>query len=194
MDVTGSALTGALRVGLQVVSTAKRPIIEIYQQVRSVIHPEVEYRLPTGAGGPDSVFRDRRTETIIGLSAVNVGTVRAENVTFRIQEGLRRNHGPAFGALFDTTIPSFSPGQVIFLLRFSEFDLWNYEADGPNAQRPSTLKTEPLPILIRYDGPWLGLNRVMRLWPHVRRRPQYSSLYRFNPLSVMTDLPPPETL
>jgi hypothetical protein len=194
MEVAGSALTGALRVGLQVVSTARRPIIEIYQQVRNVIHPEVEYRLPTGAGGPDSTFKDRRQEVMITLTAVNMGAVRAENVTFRIQPGLTKNFGPEFGKLFQTTLPSFAPGQAMFLINFNQFDLLTYEDDGPNAKRPSGAKTEALPILIEYDGPWSGLNRLMRLLSHLRKRRQYAYLYRFNPLSVMTDLPPPETL
>lgn len=82
----------------------------------------------------------------------------------------------------------------MFLINFSESDLLTYEADGPNSKRASGTKTEVLPILIEYDGPWSGLNRVVRLWSHVRKRRQYAYLYRFNPLSVMTDLPPPEAL
>lgn len=131
---------------------------------------------------------------MITLTAANVGAVRAENLTFRIQPGLRKNHERPFGQLFNTAIPIFGPGQVVFLLRFDQFDLWNYEPAGPNAQRPSILKTEMLPILVEYDGPWSGLNRVGRLWSHLRRKKQYSFLYRFNPLSVMTDLPPPEAI
>lgn len=194
MEVAGSALSGALRVGVQIVSTAKRPVMEVYQQVRNVIHPEVEYKMP------DHTFKDRRQETMITLTAVNVGTLRAENVSFRIQPGLRRGHGQDFGELFNTVLPTFAPGQAMFLLSFNEFDLWNYEyetpsmPDGVSVGRPSTLKTENLPILIEYDGPWSGLNRVMRLWSHFRKRRQYKWLYRFNPHSVMTDLPVPESI
>ena len=53
MDVSSSAVTGALKVGLRVVSSHKRPMLEVYHQMRNRFGPEFEYQLPTGFSGKE---------------------------------------------------------------------------------------------------------------------------------------------
>lgn len=43
MEISSSAVTGAMRIGVQIVSSHKNPVLEIYQQVRNRFGPETEY-------------------------------------------------------------------------------------------------------------------------------------------------------
>ena len=55
MEVSSSAITGAMRVGVQVVSSHKAPVLEIYHQVRNRIGPEFEYETPKGVSGEETI-------------------------------------------------------------------------------------------------------------------------------------------
>lgn len=56
MEVSSSAVTGAIRIGVQVVSSHKLPVLEIYHQVRNRFGPEFEYEIPKGVSREETVI------------------------------------------------------------------------------------------------------------------------------------------
>lgn len=52
MEVSSSAITGAMRIGVQVVSSHKAPILEIYHQVRNRFGPEL---IQVGSSGREKI-------------------------------------------------------------------------------------------------------------------------------------------
>ncbi len=51
LEIPTSIATGSLRVGLQVVSSHKKPVLEVYYQVRNRFGPEQELEIPIGVDG-----------------------------------------------------------------------------------------------------------------------------------------------
>jgi hypothetical protein len=194
MEVPVGATMGALRIGIQIISTSKRPLIEVYQRTHNVLGPEEELGDPRSAAG---VVKTRFSDHYISFTAVNLGVRRAEDVTFRIKDGLKRDGHP-FGELFETTVPYLAPGQALPLLRLEESDLLKYIwKEGPGGHRsglPDGFKPERLKIAVEYNGPWAGFGRMTRAWAAMCRRKQYRSRYEFEPRSVGTDYPPVEML
>jgi hypothetical protein len=190
MDVSTTAATSALRVGVQVLSSLKRPAIEVYNQMRNVIMPEESYVGKDAQDHPTNIRTIRHHAISVTFTAVNIGGARAENVTMRIVGKFRRNAPREdFGERFRQTIPHMAPGQVMFLFEIGLHDFNRYPADGGS---PIGMKDEELGIDVEYDGPREGLNRIGRWWANVRKRRQYVFRYRFNPLTVRGDLPPAE--
>lgn len=194
MDLPVGPTVGALRLGIQIASTAKRPLIEIYQRTHNVLGIEQEFPDP---GSPGGVAKHRFSESYISFTAVNIGTRRAENVVVEIGDGLQRNDHP-FGELFGATIPVIAPGQSLSLLRLQETDLFEYEWEeqpsGLKTGRPRELKVTRLKIDIGYDGPRQGLGRFTRMWSSWLGKKQFQLRYEFEPRSVATDYPPLEVL
>lgn len=193
MDIASTAISSALRVGIQIASTMKRPCVEFYCQFRNVIEPEQEYLGPDPGGSglvPRRQLRIR--ESYLAFTAINIGTQRAEDVSLKLDGELRRNPPREdFGPKFDNEIPHMAPGQSWFLFRFDIHDLTRYEQrEGYRAGVGD--KTEHLEIAAEYNGPRSGLNVVGRWWCDLRGRKQYRSVYRFVPDTVRGDLPPVE--
>lgn len=67
MEISSSALTGALRVGVQVVVGRKRPVLEIYQQLHNDFDPPFEIDLKDSAGRPP-VLINIASKTSISIS------------------------------------------------------------------------------------------------------------------------------
>lgn len=132
MEVSSSAVTGAIRIGVQVVSSHKLPVLEIYHQVRNRFGPEFEYEIPKGVSREETIKQKTRFQDIfIEFSLVNIGGSRAENIKLILSGDLRRNPPrESFGYLFDVIIPQLAPGQSRFLFGFDEFDLNEYPEDG----------------------------------------------------------------
>jgi len=196
VDVPVGAAFGALRLGIQIVSTAQRPLIEIYQRMHNVLGPEQEIGY---ANSPQGKEKTRFADHYLSFTAVNIGTRRAENVEFRVgDDGLKREHPFSYGELFQTTIPYLAPGQALTLLRLEETELLEYTyTDEPNGLRvgtPGDFKSQRLKLNVAYDGPEEGLGWVTRKWARWRKKPQYRFKYEFDPRSVATAYPPVEVL
>ncbi|HEX5758139.1 MAG TPA: hypothetical protein VF121_03000 [Thermoanaerobaculia bacterium] len=123
---------------------------------------------------------------------VNLGNVRAENVTLKFEGGFDRNKPReplAKLEFFGIPIPQLAPGQALFLFRIDDHDLNRWPEGGGHSLG---LKDETFFIKASYFGPARGFNRLARVWSWLRRRPQYAMQYTFDPKIVRTDFPSPE--
>ena len=197
MEIASSALTGALRVGIQVAVSRKRPLLEIYQNLHNDFGPPFEYDIRDYAGQKTLQTRRHRFQDIfVDLTLINIGSVRAENVTFALSGNFKRAAPrERHPELFDSTMHQLAPGQAVYLMRIESHDLQTYapEKEGDNSvQRPVGMKKDTLTISVNYDGPNNIVNRILR-WPRRwRGLKQYSSCFVFDPQVVVGDLPPPK--
>nr|WP_321484077.1 hypothetical protein [uncultured Cohaesibacter sp.] len=197
MELNTSAITGAMRIGVQIIVARKRPVLEIYQQSRNQFGPEEQYELPAGpSGNKTQIHRTRFQDIFIDLTLVNIGGERAESVTFEIKGSFRR-HPPRdnLPEIFSRTIKQLSPGQSLYLMRIDKFDLLQYEykeESGHEVGKPVGMKQDTLKVTIHYDGPASLVNRVLRFWRRWRGFKQYSTEFLFDPEIFEGDLPPAE--
>ena len=191
MEISSSAVTGALRVGLQVVTNHKRPMLEFYSEVRNRLGPEEEYQLPVGANESNKqTLKTRRQDIFIQFTLVNIGGIRAENIELKVSGNLRRNPPrESFGEIFDYEISQIAPGQLIYLFRMDQFDIIKYPEEGG---KPQSLKEDSLTIIAKYNAPKSLLNLVLSFPKWLSGKKQYETMFTFNPKMVCTDLPPAE--
>lgn len=191
MDISSSALSGALRVGVQVIVARKRPVLEIYQQLHNEYSPE--YQRETG-----SSFKNghRHHDVFIGLTLINIGGERAENITFEASGAFKRwGAREKLPGLFASTVPQLAPGQSMYLLRIDQHDVSHNavpKQDAPDAPKVQATEFNTLQIEASYDGPPTPFNRLLRSWRRLRGKKQYESRYIFDPKTVLGDLPPPK--
>lgn len=188
MELNTSAVSGAMKVGLQIVSASKRPSIEVFSELRKIDRPMMMF---TG----EETRQERWTEEFVAFYAVNIGGRHAENISFDMSATkFERPDGHRWGPRIDAVVPVMSPGQTqfLFLLNIHEFNKMEWK-DGVG--RPVGIKIDPINIIVRFDGPNSGLNRPLRCWFNgVLKRKQYEFRYSFNPLSLDGDYPPVEYL
>jgi hypothetical protein len=191
MEVSSSAVTGALRVGLQVVSSHKRPMLEVYYQMRNRFGPEYEYQMPGGSSGKETITQKTRFQDIfVEFTLVNIGGMRAENIKLTIQGDLKRNKPrEAFGDKFNHIIPQMAPGQTHYLFRFDDHDLDEYPEGGGS---PLGMKKQSFTINIEYDARKGPLNWILSLPSMLRKKRRFRDTYTFSPPMVAGDLPPAE--
>lgn len=198
MEISSSALTGALRVGVQVVVGRKRPALEIYQNLHNEFDPPIEIDQKDSSGRTVRVDKHRFQHIFIDLTMVNIGGERAENVTFEISGEFRRQKPRhKLPELFGSVISQVAPGQTLYLMRIEGDDLHVYAPQNPGdvtVHKPVGIKTDTLKITMNYDGPKTLINKFLR-WPkRWRRLKQYSTEFTFNPKIFIGDLPPPKYL
>lgn len=184
MDLMSSALTGALRVGVQVVVARRRPVLEIFYNFHNDYSPEVD------VGGISSRFQHVYTS----LTLVNLGGTRAENVTFGVAGSFRRElFKGEQPALLKSTIQQMAPGQSHYLMRIEQGDLHEWLQSGKNdpAKKMGDLKSSTLTITVHYDAELTLLNRILRQYRRWRGLKQYQSTFVFDPQNFAGDLPPP---
>ena len=193
MEVPISALTGAVRIGVQVAANHRRPVLEVYHELRNVFSPPHEYRWWAGAS-LDRMEKSttRHQDTFVQFTLVNLGGVRAESVKLSFQGDFDRNMPD--GRLkdleiFGVNVAQMAPGQALFLFRIDIHDFSRYPEGGG---KPIGLKDETFSISAAYSGPTSGLNRLPRLWSRMLRRSQYQMRYTFDPKIIRTDFPAPE--
>jgi hypothetical protein len=189
LDFVSSALTGAVRIGVQVVVAQRRPGLEIFCNLHNDYSPSVEVET---VHGPAQSHRFQRV--FIDLVLVNLGGIRAESITFKTAGTFKRELlGGEEPGLFQATIWQMAPGQLHYLMRIEQGDLHNWEPDGKdlNAKRMGGLKTDTLTISVHYDGPSTLLNRILRLPRQWRGLKQYEMNFIFDPQTFAGDLPPP---
>lgn len=191
MEVSSSAITGAMRIGVQVISSHKAPVLEIYHQVRNMFGPKVEYETPIGIFGKEAIKQNTRFQDIfVEFNLVNIGGSRAENIKLSLSGDLRRDSPrESFGEIFDVIIPQMAPGQARFLFRFDNLDLIQYSEDGSS---PIGLKKESFTVLMEYDSGKGLLNWFLSLSSKLRGKRRFREEYTFFPQLVAGDLPPAE--
>ena len=188
MELSTSAVTGAMRVGLQIVSSLKRPSIEIFSELRKINRPMQFYH-----GGDSRI--ERWDEEFVAFYALNIGGRYAENVSFDMSKTTFEREKPKrWGPRLDAIVPIMSPGQrqFLFLLNIHEFNEMEWtETTGT----PVGIKSDPINIIVHFDGPDEWPNRLQRWWFNtVLKRKQYVFKYSFNPKSLEGDFPPTEYL
>jgi hypothetical protein len=188
-----SRVVGAVRVGLHVVSRHRRPVLEVYHEMRNDLGPSEEIRIPCGPSGEGTeAVTHRHQDIFLQFFLVNIGGVRAEDVMLSYSGDLDRNE-PRRAirdvGVFSTTIPQVAPGQVVFLFRLDEADLYTQPS---HPERTSHVKEATFTITASYNGVNRGLNRIGRLWRRLRGGKQYQDRYIFDPRIVCTDLHAPQ--
>lgn len=190
IEIPASAISGSLKVGIQIVSSQKRPVIEIYHQVCNRFGPEVEFDEPMGPSGTKTVkSKTRFQDVFVQFTLVNIGSLRAINLSLAMDGELKRNRREGFGGLFKNTINQFAPGQSQFLFAFSSSDFLNYPAEGG---LPLGLKKQDFTITAHYDAPPGAINWLMSIPSKIRKKKRFITTYTFSPQLVEGDLPPAE--
>lgn len=191
MEISSSAVTDALKVGIQVLSSHKRPLLEVYHQVHNRFGPEFEYQVPKGVSGKEHIdMKTRFQDIFIQFSLVNIGGERAENIKLSISGDLRRNKPRQdFGESFRSIVPQMAPGQTHFLFRFDDHDLNIYPEGGG---KPIGVKTSSFTITVEYDAPKGFINWFLAVPSRIRCKRRFVTTYTFSPQMVAGDLPPAE--
>lgn len=178
-----SVAANALRVGLNIAVGRNRPLIEFYYQVHNDFGPV--RRLPGMTlmkGIKTSESEHRRQDVFVSIFAANIGSQRAEQVTYTIEGEFTRRGGKwPWGKIFGTEIRQMAPGQVTFLLKLDQFDLYATEKGD---------EVKDLILKVEYRAPKTLLNLVSRAWARWRGRSQFSTGFVFNGSNIATDLPP----
>jgi len=187
MEISASALTGAMRVGLQIVSTYRQPHLEVYYEVLNQFGPEQEFKLPSiQRDGPADNHKTRFQDLRVQFLLINIGGQRAENVRLTKSGSFERSAGRTFGGLFERTLPQIAPGQVLQLFLLDVHELaWPHKEDID-----VSAKDRDLIITASYDSPWGILNAAKTGYARVRGKPHHTTEFRFFPQLVWGDLPP----
>lgn len=189
MEISGSTAAGVMRVGLQVISSHKKPVLEFYYEVRNRFGPEYEYDIPID-GANAKTRKTRFQDIFIQFYVVNIGGARAESIEFEVSGALQRNKPrESLGKLLETEIPQMAPGQLIHLFRFEDYDLQKYPEEGDCSLG---IKTDELIIVAKYNSSPSFLNWIFSIHKKILRRKQYESKFVFKPQMVCGDLPPAE--
>lgn len=183
MDIVSSAVTGALRIGVQVVIARRRPVLEILYHLHNDYRPR----------GQDHHFQ----HVFVSLFLVNMGGARAENITFETSGDFRRElFKGGEPALLKSTIEQMAPGQAHYLMKIEQGDLheWLQDEKHATAKTMGKLKTASLGITVHYDAERTIISRLLRLVRSWRGLKQYETKFIFNPQNFAGDLPPPNYL
>lgn len=175
MEAASTAI-GGLRVALQVVSSIKRPMLEIYELLRNVQGPPLEL----DGGEAVGTITTRFQSMFIDFTLVNIGGLPAEDVQLDFVgdgDSIVGKRVPAI--LLSGTIPRFPPGATRYL-----FQIYGHQ---------DIIKGKDFEIHLKYDGPNSGFSRLLRIWYWLRNQRQYVHVYRFNAASYRDGiLPHPE--
>jgi hypothetical protein len=178
-----SVAANVLRVGLNVAVGRNRPVIEFYYEVhndRGPVQQIPERTLERGIKAPAIEFR--QPDIFVSFFAVNIGSLRAEQVTFSIGDQFPRRGSAPWGNIFASEIAQMAPGQSAYLLRLDQSDLF----------RSDRVIDTDLTLKAKYRAPKGILNWPSRRWARFRGKSQYSTDFTFNGKNIATDLPPPK--
>lgn len=184
MEIATSAITGSMRLVLQIVSFHKRPVVEVYQQLRNRIGPEEELE------GPDGVRLKTRLkhDFTIDLTLINIGSVKAENVRLTLEPDFTLIWPAGFKlsslSAFQCPIRQLSPGESVYLCQFYHQNVYKSLDKGAPPQDPFT-------ITITFDGPNQGINWLVRKVKRLRHKHQYQTTFTFEPSLYANIMVPP---
>ena len=92
MEIPLSAVTGALRIGVQIAANQRRPVLEVYHELRNVVGPPQQYRYWTGSRLDQLEESSTRFQDVfVQFVLVNLGGLRAENITLGFDGKFDRN-------------------------------------------------------------------------------------------------------
>ncbi|ELB2137270.1 hypothetical protein [Vibrio parahaemolyticus] len=183
MEVSSSAISGALKAGVQVVSAQKRPVLDVYHRIHNLKHPRRDI---TSHDDPSLVVGSTsRQQVFISFTLTNIGGERAENIKLTIGGNMIRPEPMKdFGLIFKNVYPQMPPAHSVHLFCFDEFD-FDWQLDTQSKQKY-------LEIIMEYDLPKGFVNTIRSVpWKILKRR-RYSEKYLFYPFMVAGELPPPE--
>lgn len=182
-----SSVIGAMRVGLQVVSSHRTPLIEIYHQLHNRYGPEIEIPLE---GSGKHIYKTRIHDIFIQFTMINVGGERAENIKLTIAGDLKRAPPREdYGSSFNNVYPQMAAGQIHHLFRFEQSDLLEYKyEDGVGT--PQGLKKSSFTIIVEYDSGSGFLNWAFSVPSKIRGKRRFRTEYCFSPHMVDGALPP----
>jgi hypothetical protein len=189
MEVSTSSVLGSARIALQVISNYKRPVLEIYWEVRNRIRTTVEESSGIGviAQLSKGTHSSSHQDTFIEFSLVNIGSVRAEDINFVLISDFKHHLGKLSDIrLFrDAHLHQFTPAQRMHLFSIDFIDLI--------ADRKSGEFKAPFTIRIAYNGPDNWSNKLGLWWARIRHTHQYEMVFTFDPQCMDgLDYPPPE--
>jgi hypothetical protein len=121
----------------------------------------------------------RFSDIYISFFAVNIGSVRAENIVFTL-DGIRPGKLD-YRKIFGHQINQMAPGQSVYLMRLGQRDLYPNEGAPPDITL--TAAYYAVPSILKWPH---------RMWAKLRKRSQYSTDFVFNGRNIATDLPPPQ--
>jgi len=192
MEISSSAI-GAMRVGVQIVSSHRTPLIEIYHQVHNRIGPETELtsQHPLDESKLHTIkYRDQNI--FIQFSMINIGGQRAENIKLSISGDLKRDSPREnYGNVFNNIYPQMAPGQVHYLFQFMNYELLQYEYEG-NTGTPKGIKNSSFTIVAEYDSGKGVINWLLSLPSKVMGKRRFKNEYTFYPYMAGDELPPVE--
>jgi hypothetical protein len=189
-----TAAGGATKVALQVLTGRKRPVLEVYSNLRHRIGTEEVYSTESPLTEKITEHRHRPQDIFIEFVLTNIGSIRAENIRLAILGGFSKN----FPRKPLSTMPIFSGKQIDQLAPAQSFPLFLLDQDDllvypDGGGRPSGTKQEGFSIVAEYDAPASGVNRVMRTAARFRKKRQFTMRFTFDPtLYDGLDLPPAE--
>jgi hypothetical protein len=191
MDVSSSAISSAMKIGVNIVSANKGPTLEIYHHVRNMYGPEIEYEITKGIDVVEPLKQKIRLQDVfVEFILLNIGGSRAENIKLSLTGDLRRNNPrESFGDVFDVVIPQMAPGQSRYLFQFHDRDLMKYP---DNRGDPRKLKSESFTIVVEYDSGRGFLNWILSLTSKIRGKRRFRTEYTFFPRLVSGDIPAAE--
>ena len=183
---SASATLNALRVGINIAVGRRRPEIEFYYQVHNEYKPPFEMQEREITVAKNFRFRapartHRWHDIYISLYAVNIGSIRAENVVFSVTNDFKRRGSRGFGSIFKHPLRQMAPGQAAYLFRLDQRDLY----PGQDQPEPDIM------LEAAYAAVPSLLNFVPQRWARFRKRSQYVTTFVFNGRNIATDLPPP---
>ena len=92
MEVTTSSALGAARLGIQIVQSDKRPILEIYEHVQHDMLPPENIPITDSKGNLVRNDHFRRQEFAVHFFLANIGSKRAEHVTIEMSGDFKRQY------------------------------------------------------------------------------------------------------
>ncbi|WP_340313584.1 hypothetical protein [Rhizorhabdus argentea] len=187
MELSASAVTGAMRIGVQIATAYRGPHLEIYYQVINQFGPETTYHSLMGTGDVTRADTIRSQDLYIQFLLVNVGGMRATNVKLTRAGDFCRASGRDFGGLFEVPIAQMPPGQVLQLFLLDAHELDAHGEDG----RKIGIQEGSLSITVDFDAPRTLLSIWRYAWARIRRKSQHRTMFEWRPDMVMGDTPPP---
>ena len=189
-----SVASGATKVALQVLTGRKRPVLEVYANLRHRIGPEEVYHSESPFSKKATEHRIRPQDIFIEFMLTNIGSIRAENVRLTFIGDFTKNLSkralaslPIFSG---KEIKQLAPAQSFPLFMIDHVDLLVYPEGGG---KPIGTKQTGFTITAEYDAPGGVLNNPGGVVSKLRKKKQFSMRFAFDPtLYDGLDLPPAE--
>ena len=198
MELTTTSALGAARLGIQIVQSDRRPILEIFEHVQNDMMPPENIPITDFSGKIIRNDQHRRQEFAVHFFLANIGSRRAENVNIKLSGDFKRERPfENWPESLRREIPQMAPGQTRFLFTVRLHDFLQYSSEkfieGQKVSQPIGPKQGLLSARIQYNssaGFWIG---AKRLWTRtfLCHEADYTTHYTFDPSAMSEEFPPP---